>query len=243
MIVRSAAQENMREPMARNVEIKAHARAFARQSELAEGLATRPPELLEQVDTFYAVPRGRLKLRESAEGSAELIQYRRVDSREPSTSDYVRVPVPDAVSLKAALANALGIRAVITKTRRLLWVDRTRIHLDQVETLGEFIELEVVLAEDEKEADGVSIAQALMKALEIEADDLLARAYVDLLESAASPGSATQGEEMHKTRCPWCGEDPLYRASTTGNGACPCTTTSCSSSSSCSKEPRPGSAG
>jgi predicted adenylyl cyclase CyaB len=76
------------------------------------------------------------------------------------------------------------VRAVVRKTRTVYRVGRTRIHLDRVEGLGDFIELEVVLRSDEELASGASVARELMARLEIAEDDLVEAAYVDLLEGA-----------------------------------------------------------
>jgi predicted adenylyl cyclase CyaB len=167
----------------RNVEIKARARDPERQARLAEQLASAPAERLVQEDTFFVVPTGRLKLRVFATGVGELIQYERSDARLPTESRYVCAPTHDPEALRAALTRALGVRAVVRKTRTVHLSGRTRIHLDRVEGLGEFIELEVVLAPGEETARGVAVARELMARLEIEEDDLVEAAYVDLLEA------------------------------------------------------------
>jgi predicted adenylyl cyclase CyaB len=166
----------------RNVEIKARARHPERQARLAEALADGPPERLVQEDTFFVVPSGRLKLRIFAGGGGELIQYERPDTRAPSESRYVVAPVPEPEVLRAALSRALGVRAVVRKIRTVHLAGRTRIHLDRVEGLGDFIELEVVLAQGADSAAGARVARELMARLEIAEDDLVAAAYVDLLE-------------------------------------------------------------
>lgn len=168
--------------MPRNVEIKARARDFARQAELAAEQADEPAVEIRQEDIFFKVPTGRLKLRIFADGTGELIQYHRSDTQEPSQSSYIIAPTSEPGPLRAALDVALGTRAVVRKTRTLLMSGRTRIHLDQVDGLGEFIELEVVLADDEDLAQGVEIAWELMRRLDIRDDDLVEAAYVDLLE-------------------------------------------------------------
>ncbi len=61
---------------------------------------------------------------------------------------------------------------------------RTRIHLDEVEGLGDFMELEVVLREGERTEDGVREAEALMAKLQVQTSQLIDRAYVDLLAEA-----------------------------------------------------------
>jgi predicted adenylyl cyclase CyaB len=170
----------------RNVEIKARARHPERQAQLAEALADGPAERLVQEDTFFVVPAGRLKLRVFGGGQGELIQYERSDSRAPSESRYVVAPTAEPEALRAALSRALGVRAVVRKTRTVHLAGRTRIHLDRVEGLGDFIELEVVLRPEEEAAVGVSVARELMARLEIAEDDLVEAAYVDLLEGRES---------------------------------------------------------
>lgn len=167
--------------MARNVEIKARSRDIELQGRIAARLAESPPALIEQEDTFFHVPRGRLKLREFGDGTGELIEYDRPDSHGPKQSTYIRSPISEPHSLKAALAAALGVRAVVRKRRTLFLAEQTRIHLDEVAGLGQFIELEVELQPDQTEAEGRAIADRLMSELGIEATDLVAGAYVDLL--------------------------------------------------------------
>ncbi len=171
--------------MPANIEIKARASDFQAQADIAATLADGPFRDLEQTDTFFNVPDGRrLKLREFGDGSGELIQYRRDDVAGPKSSSYVISPVPEPGSLRLALAEALGVRAVVRKQRRVWLTGRTRLHFDRVEGLGEFIELEVVLDQTLDGAAGRSIAQHLMSRLGIEPDHLVSGAYVDLLDRA-----------------------------------------------------------
>ena len=92
-------------------------------------------------------------------------------------------PAPDAV--REALSRAWGQTGRVRKTRALYRVGRTRVHLDRVEGLGDFLELEVVLDEGEGAERGIAEAEALMAALGIAAADLVAEAYVDLLAARA----------------------------------------------------------
>ncbi len=167
--------------MARNIEIKARARDFKEQTRIAESLGGGIPEIIIQEDTFFNVPTGRLKLRVFEDGTGELIQYERNDSPGPSESNYLISPTNSPESLKEALANSLGVRAVIKKKRMVFLCGQTRIHFDQVKGLGEYIELEVVLEENQPFADGVAIAEELMARLGIEENYLVDKAYVDLL--------------------------------------------------------------
>src|SRR5262245_25149106 len=131
--------------MARNVEIKARITSIDAVLPRARALAAGEPELIIQDDTFFAVPHGRLKLREFADGSAELIHYQRADGTGARLSDYVRTPLPSPSSARDALERALGAAGRVRKRRLLLLAGQTRIHLDRVEGLGDFVELEVVL--------------------------------------------------------------------------------------------------
>ena len=171
--------------MARNIEVKARIASVEALLPLACAVAGGEPQCIEQDDSFFRVPQGRLKLRQFADGSAELIHYQRADTLDAKASDYVRVPVPDPAALREALARACGLLGRVRKTRWLLMKGATRIHLDRVTGLGDFMELEVVLRDGQSVADGEAIAEALMDRLGIGADQRLAGAYLDLLASRA----------------------------------------------------------
>jgi adenylate cyclase class IV len=170
--------------MPRNIEIKARISSVAALLPAAQGLARAPAERIEQDDTFFALApgRGRLKLRQFADGSAELIHYHRPDSGDAKASDYVRVPAPDPAALREALARSCGVLGRVQKTRLLLLVGATRIHLDQVQGLGDFMELEVVLADGQSDAEGTRVAEDLMRQLGLQDAPRLAGAYLDLLD-------------------------------------------------------------
>jgi predicted adenylyl cyclase CyaB len=164
-----------------NVEIKARARDLARQERVAAGLSDTPVQIIAQEDVFFATDRGRLKLRILAPDRGELIRYERPDHEGPRTSTYTVEPTDDPASLRAELDRRHGVIGVVRKTRRLYLAGRTRIHCDEVEGLGSFLELEVVMRDGEPESDGVRVARELMTALGIRDEDLLSRAYIDLL--------------------------------------------------------------
>lgn len=167
---------------ARNVEIKARVADPAALRARVASLATAPPVILGQRDTFFTVARGRLKLRRFDDGSGELIFYERDDTTGPKTSTYSKSPCPDATGMEALLARTLGVRGVVEKRRELFMIGRTRVHLDDVRGLGHFVELEVVLGASEPAADGEREARALLATLGVPAAALLAPAYIDLLE-------------------------------------------------------------
>ena len=177
--------------MPRNIEIKARIDSVEALLPTALTLADGPAELIVQDDTFFAVPIGRLKLREFADGSAELIHYHRPDTQAAKASDYVRVPVADAGALRQALTRACGQAGRVLKRRLLLRVGRTRIHLDRVQGLGDFIELEVVLGESEPDEYGQPVAEHLLHALGLADAPRVPGAYLDLLRPTGLKGKGS----------------------------------------------------
>ena len=172
--------------MARNIEFKAQAADLDAIRERARDLGAEPAGVLHQTDTFFPCTHGRLKLRQFAEGPAELIAYERSDRAQSRRSEYTRVEVPDEEGLRESLRRSLGIRAVVRKARELWLIGTTRIHLDRVEGLGDFVEVEVVLTPNQSEAQGRLEADRIQKGLGIAPDHIQSRAYVDLLESQGS---------------------------------------------------------
>jgi homotetrameric cytidine deaminase len=159
----------------RNIELKARDPRPARTVELALGLGAEDHGEIAQRDTYFSRARGRLKLREQDPGEDELVQYRRADWAEARESEYRRVPVADAAALREALDAALGTLVVVEKRRRLLVLDAVRIHVDTVEGLGDFVEIEAVLTQG---ADPTEV-ERLRSQLEI--GELEGRSYSDLL--------------------------------------------------------------
>jgi predicted adenylyl cyclase CyaB len=125
---------------------------------------------------------GRLKLRELGNGAAQLIYYERPDKDGPKRSDYHLFETAESAQLKSVLSRALGVRGTVKKVRTLYLVGQTRVHLDEVEDLGQFLELEVVLGSDQTEQEGRAIAEQLLADLTLDQRDLVERAYIDLLE-------------------------------------------------------------
>ena len=171
---------------ARNVEIKARIESVEAMTPRVGALADRGPIEIEQDDTFFACERGRLKLRAFSVAEGQLIFYRRPDQAGPKESFFVISPTASPDSLREALSLAFGIAGRVRKHRTLYLVGRTRVHLDRVETLGHFLELEVVLREGESAEAGAKEARALMTALGIAEGQLIDGAYVDLLFRAGA---------------------------------------------------------
>lgn len=170
--------------MARNVEIKARVPDAKKMAERAARVADEGPWEIQQDDTFFGCEDGRLKLRDFGNGNGELIFYRRPGQAGPGQSEYRITPTEDPEGLRAVLTDAFGIVGRVRKRRILYLAGRTRIHLDRVEGLGDFLELEVVLSDDEPARVGEGEAQFLMECLHVAEEDLVDVAYVDLIEDA-----------------------------------------------------------
>jgi len=166
--------------MPSNIEIKTRVKDPFQFRQVAEKLSNHQ-ETIQQEDTFFASPRGRLKLRCFLDGIGELIYYERADETGPKQSQYWISRTQDPQSLRITLSNALGTVGVVRKTRQVFFVGQTRIHLDEVEGLGTFAELEVVMQAGQTVEDGTSIARELMQKLNIDEADLINGAYIDLI--------------------------------------------------------------
>lgn len=169
----------------RNVEIKARSTA-AQQHRIRQILANAAVKYMgtdHQVDTYFKVPTGRLKLRE---GNIEtcLISYFRTNQSGPKLSDFLLVPVQDTKTLKEALTRNIGVLQVVDKHRDIYFLENVKIHLDQVTGLGFFVEIEA--KDDEETRDIKSLQQqceALMSEFWINQEDLITHSYSDMLLS------------------------------------------------------------
>jgi predicted adenylyl cyclase CyaB len=168
-------------PPRRNLEIKATCPDPEAARKAARRLAGPPAATLHQVDTYFSIPTGRLKLREIDTTSAELIYYDRPDDPAVRISRYHIAPVTDPAALKRLLSAALGIRAVVRKRRELFLYENVRIHLDTVEKLGNFIELEAVLSGHVGQAESQPRLELVARALDIRPEQRLAGSYGELV--------------------------------------------------------------
>jgi predicted adenylyl cyclase CyaB len=172
--------------MPRNIEIKARIASVDALEAITASLAIQGPTEIAQDDIFFCCKSGRLKLRMFSATEGELIFYQRTNERGPKESFYLRVPTANPEVLREALSLAYGQIGRVVKRRTLYLVGRTRVHLDRVDGLGHFLELEVVLEEGEPCESGAREARALMGRLGIEPSDLIETAYVDLLAQSAA---------------------------------------------------------
>src|SRR3954447_13841973 len=167
--------------MARNIEIKARVENVALLIPKVAQLASEGPLEIAQDDTFFKCDNGRLKLRAFSNDSGELIFYQRANQSGPKESFYLRSPTTSPENLRESLSLAYGQIGRIRKYRTLYLVGRTRVHLDRVEGLGHFLELEVMLVGDEPAEQGIREAGELMDQLGIQPAQLIEGAYIDLM--------------------------------------------------------------
>jgi predicted adenylyl cyclase CyaB len=171
--------------MPSNVEIKARLHDRAKVEAAVASRSDSGPELIQQKDVFFRTEGARLKLRIFNSDCGELIRYERPNAADPRCSRYLIARTNDPEPLLEILTQTLGQIGVVQKTRTLYLIGQTRIHLDQVDHLGDFLELEVVLRPGQSEQEGRRIAEELLWVLQVDRTDLIAEAYIDLLAKSA----------------------------------------------------------
>jgi len=167
----------------RNIELKATDPKPARSLEICHGLGAPDEGVLWQRDTYFNVSAGGLKLREQEPGRTHLIQFERADEPQQRESRYRIIDIDDAQTLLAALTAAIGVDVTVTKQRRLFLWQTVRIHLDNVERLGNFIELEAVAPAGSDLHHEHQLVQQLRTAFSITDDRLIATGYAQQLKT------------------------------------------------------------
>jgi predicted adenylyl cyclase CyaB len=137
--------------------------------------------VLVQRDTYFTVPRGRLKLREVSDRPAQLILYDRPDVAGVKGSRIHLAEVPDGAALRTLLEVAFGVRVRVAKRREIWRWDGVQVHLDTVEGLGTFVEFELAVEDDAASARGEKRLHDLLAQLGLGRDALLAGSYADLV--------------------------------------------------------------
>ncbi|GAA1114803.1 class IV adenylate cyclase [Arthrobacter flavus] len=172
--------------MPTNIEIKARVDSLQKLFPVVASLANAGPEHVVQDDTFFSCPDGRLKLRVPRDGHGVLIHYRRADELGPKPSYCVHSETSDPDGLRSVLADAYGEVGRVRKHRTVFRIGQTRVHLDLVDGLGEFLELEVTVGDTLESDAAVSEAHRLLAAFGIEDAALVKGAYLDLLDAAGA---------------------------------------------------------
>jgi adenylate cyclase, class 2 len=165
-----------------NIELKAADADPAASERACRALGAVDCGVLAQRDTYFAVERGLLKLREDSEaGTGELIFYVRAREDGARASSYWRAPASDPAAWRALLGAAHGVSGVVTKRRRLFLHRNVRIHLDDVEGLGTFVELESVLAvPGNQSADEARALAEVVAVLGLAGRETIAGGYLEL---------------------------------------------------------------
>ncbi|MGA9119239.1 MAG: class IV adenylate cyclase [Bacteroidota bacterium] len=164
--------------MSLNLELKASIDSVDIARRIALEAGAEPGGILMQVDTYFSVPHGRLKLRVINGTSAELIGYDRKEQEEERWSTYEKTPVPQPDVLEAILGATLGTLVVVRKRRELFWYEGSRIHIDLVEGLGAFLEFEVPTRDKSRAAESMRKLRDLFK---IPQEEIFRESYSDLL--------------------------------------------------------------
>jgi len=138
-----------------------------------------------QVDTYFNVPIGRLKLREGTIENS-LIHYNRINTADAKQSNVTLFHHPDQ-SLKQLLVNALGVKVIVDKNRRIYFVDNVKFHFDQVKGLGSFLEVEAI---DLGGSLGIETLKEqcsfYIRLFDIQKEHFIAESYSDLLAKKSS---------------------------------------------------------
>ncbi len=167
------------------IEIKARCADPARIREILLAKSARPVGTDHQIDTYFRVPHGRLKLRQ---GDIEntLIFYARPDQHGPKRSDVALYPTTPASPLKQLLSAALGVLVTVDKRREIYFLDNVKFHIDQVKGLGGFVEIEAIGEEGADTAVLLQQCRYYMQLFGVKENELESSSYSDLLLQGAS---------------------------------------------------------
>lgn len=171
--------------MRRNMELKVRYPDLVRAARIVESLGAEYGGTVQQLDTYFHSRHGRLKLREygDSKDEAQLIWYLRDDAPDICRSDYLLTQIREPEVLKQSLQRSVGILVEVRKTRDLYVWENVRIHLDEVEGLGSFLELEAVLFENIGDEEGRQKLQTLSDHLQIEPGTYVGESYATLVEN------------------------------------------------------------
>lgn len=148
-----------------------------------------------QKDTYYMVnstvnPNTRLKLREEVDKEGKpnnyMISYDRENIETEKISEYFFFQVDDIANFKKVVTNGLTESIVVKKSRHLYLYKNARIHFDEVENVGNFVEIEVVIKTEDDERDASSLMEELLSLLALEHKEKIADGYAKLLEKILS---------------------------------------------------------
>ncbi len=163
----------------KNLEIKARFDELNKLKKLMSSLGADLVETMHQIDTYFNVPKGRLKLRELGKNKAYLIYYERGEKSNERWSNYYTYDIPNPAEFKKFYGRALGIKVTVDKKRILYYYKNARIHVDTVKGLGNFVEIEVEVKKGDKQAQ--ELMKELLEYVKIPKSDFIKKSYSDLL--------------------------------------------------------------
>ncbi len=169
-----------------NIEVKARLSNFELTKSFVEELCGLDHQVLIQEDSYFFCKNGRLKLRKFSDIEGELIFYDRKEEHAAKKSLYSISKTPEPDKLKSVLSYAFNVRGIVNKKRLLFIFKQTRIHLDKVEGLGEFLELEFVMGPRQVNQQGIDQIRYILNFLRIMQNDLLTGGYLEMLENRKS---------------------------------------------------------
>lgn len=177
--------------MSQNIELKARVESMEHAIGIAQKLTGAEAERISQKDTYFRVKHGRLKLRQSPQLGDELIFYHRDSSSSARGCRYFRQKTSAAEAVASQLERICGVDTVVSKERRLFWYQRVRIHLDEIESLGSFLEFEAVLGESFEadrwsEQKGFEAVDKLRSDFLIDESHLIGKSYRELMLESRS---------------------------------------------------------
>jgi predicted adenylyl cyclase CyaB len=170
----------------KNIELKARCADLRAAATIAEQLGAALQWRREQVDTYFTVGNGRLKLRESENLPAELIGYNRPNEAHARASEYTIYSTENGAVLKDILADTLNVLVTVHKVRTLYLYENVRIHLDEVKHLGSFIEFEAVIADSAGIPESTALVNRFKKEFKLRESDIVPYSYSDMLLSAVT---------------------------------------------------------
>jgi len=162
-----------------NFEFKARLRDEKRVRAVLKQLHARLVGTDRQVDTYFRVPSGRLKVREGRIENA-LIYYQRSNSSQARRADVDIMLLPRRNSIRTILTGALGVLAVVDKRREIYFVRNVKIHLDRVRRLGKFMEVEAISRTGDLKKVRTQ-ARSFQKLFGIHPSDIIGKSYADLV--------------------------------------------------------------
>lgn len=165
----------------KNIEIKARCENLAFVRNKLHELKADFKGVDHQIDTYYNSREGRLKMRE---GNIEtnLIHYNRPNQSGPKQSDFTLFKTDNPEGLKDILSKSMGVKVVVDKKREIYFIKNVKFHIDEVQELGNFVEIEVTDMKGDRTVQEMQVVcEEYMQILNIKSKDLLQVSYNDLL--------------------------------------------------------------